>query len=93
MDWLCSAVSYLATKKGSIACGICAPKEFVMHVMKTKSLSLPFSPGESGFLVAAHLHITDPNLFSLKPELVHAQISSVTLYTCCHFTCQLGNSV
>lgn len=55
-------MSYLATKKGSIACGMCASIEFVMCVIKTNSPSLPFSPGEPGFLVAAHLGITDPSL-------------------------------
>lgn len=59
-------------RRGSIACGICAPKEFVMCVIKPKSSSLPFSPGDHRFLVAAHVGITDPSLFSLKSKLVRA---------------------
>lgn len=50
--------------------GICASKEFVMCVIKTKFPSLSFSTGKPGFVVAAHASITDTSMFSLKSKLV-----------------------
>lgn len=67
VDWLCSAVSHLATKKGSIAHGICALKEFAMCVIQTISFP-PFFSLES--LGSWWLHI-----WILPSQLFHSSLS------------------
>lgn len=82
VDWLCSVMSYLATK-GSIACG--KGYVFLKNLQCVIETKFPF-PLQS--LGSWQLHI---ECYRYKDAFT--QVSSVILYTCCHFTCHLGDSI